>query len=68
MDDQTVRELSSAPYLAAPEPLKLLAVGLNRNHVGTRALPKVPESFYKPITCNGGGPKAPIRSDWGRIW
>ena len=69
VDGETVRELSSAPYLAARqtgkkhplakvilaapvEPLKLLAVGLNyRSHVGTRAVPKEPEIFYKPITC-----------------
>ncbi|MBY0507389.1 MAG: fumarylacetoacetate hydrolase family protein [Bryobacteraceae bacterium] len=46
--------------LAAPvDPLKLLAVGLNyRSHVGSRAIPKEPEIFYKPITClqDPGGP------------
>ena len=77
VDGETVRELSSAPYLAARqtgkkhplakvilaapvEPLKLLAVGLNyRSHVGTRAVPKEPEIFYKPITCLKD-PGAPI--------
>jgi 2-keto-4-pentenoate hydratase/2-oxohepta-3-ene-1,7-dioic acid hydratase in catechol pathway len=34
------------------DPPKVLAVGLNyKSHIGSRAVPKEPEIFYKPKTC-----------------
>ncbi len=34
------------------DPPKVLAVGLNyKSHIGSRAVPKEPEIFYKPTTC-----------------
>ena len=52
-------KLSDVKLLYPCEPPKVLAVGLNyRSHIGNRPAPKVPEIFYKPISCltNPGDP------------
>jgi 2-keto-4-pentenoate hydratase/2-oxohepta-3-ene-1,7-dioic acid hydratase in catechol pathway len=54
-------KLSSVKLLAPITPPKVLAVGLNyKSHIGNRPAPKVPEIFYKPITCITA-PGDPIR-------
>ena len=46
------KQLKSITLLAPADPPKVLAVGLNyKSHIGTRAVPKEPEIFYKPTTC-----------------
>jgi 2-keto-4-pentenoate hydratase/2-oxohepta-3-ene-1,7-dioic acid hydratase in catechol pathway len=46
------KPLAGAKLLAPADPPKTLAVGLNyKSHIGTRAVPKEPEIFYKPNTC-----------------
>lgn len=52
-------KLSDVKLLYPVVPSKALAVGLNyKSHLGNRPAPKVPEIFYKPITClqNPGDP------------
>src|SRR3954469_15845567 len=53
------RKLADVKLLAPVVPPKVLAVGLNyKSHIGNRPAPKLPEIFYKPITClqNPGDP------------
>lgn len=53
--------LSEVKLLAPCVPPKILAVGLNyRSHLGTRAAPKNPGIFFKPVSCIQN-PGEPIR-------
>jgi 2-keto-4-pentenoate hydratase/2-oxohepta-3-ene-1,7-dioic acid hydratase in catechol pathway len=46
------KPLKGLKLLPPADPPKVLAVGLNyKSHIGTRAVPKEPEIFYKPTTC-----------------
>jgi 2-keto-4-pentenoate hydratase/2-oxohepta-3-ene-1,7-dioic acid hydratase in catechol pathway len=46
------KALKNLKLLVPADPPKVLAVGLNyKSHIGTRAVPKEPEIFYKPTTC-----------------
>jgi len=55
----TKHKLAAVKLLAPCVPPKVIAVGLNyKSHIGNRPAPKVPEIFYKPVTCltNPGDP------------
>lgn len=46
------KKLKDVKLVVPADPPKVLAVGLNyKSHIGTRAVPKEPEIFYKPGTC-----------------
>lgn len=46
------KALKDLKLLVPADPPKVLAVGLNyKSHIGSRAVPKEPEIFYKPKTC-----------------